>query len=56
LWLLDEPLNGLDKDAAAAFQDDVAAYLARGGIAVIASHQPFAVPGLRRLELADFAP
>lgn len=56
VWLLDEPLNGLDKDAAAAFQDHVAAYLTQGGIAVIASHQPFAVPGLRRLELADFAP
>jgi heme exporter protein A len=56
LWLLDEPLNGLDKDAAAAFQDHVAAFLAQGGIAVVASHQPFAVPALQRLELADFAP
>ena len=56
VWLLDEPLNGLDKDAAAAFQAHVAAFLARDGIAVIASHQPFAVPSLLRLELADFAP
>jgi len=56
LWLLDEPLNGLDKDAAADFQQYVADYLAQGGIAVIASHQPFDLPGLRRLELADFAP
>ena len=56
LWLLDEPLNGLDKEAAADFQQNVADYLAQGGIAVIASHQPFDLPGLRRLELADFAP
>ena len=56
LWLLDEPLNGLDKDASAAFQVDVGAFLAQGGIAVVASHQPFAVPGIQRLELADFAP
>jgi heme exporter protein A len=56
LWLLDEPLNGLDVDAAAAFQDWVAEYLADGGIAVVASHQPFHVPGLERLHLADFAP
>jgi len=56
LWLLDEPLNGLDKDASAAFQVDVGAFLAHGGIAVVASHQPFAVPGIQRLELADFAP
>ena len=56
LWLLDEPLNGLDASAAAAFQQQVAGFLAQGGMAVIASHQPFAVPGLRRLELAEFAP
>jgi heme exporter protein A len=56
LWLLDEPLNGLDAEAAAAFQQQVAAYLAHGGMAVIASHQPFAVPGMRALALADFAP
>jgi len=56
LWLLDEPLNGLDSDAAAAVQQQVAAYLAHGGMAVIASHQPFAVPGMLRLALADYAP
>jgi heme exporter protein A len=56
LWLLDEPLNGLDKQAAADFQDWVESYLAHGGMAVIASHQAFELPGLTRLELADFAP
>jgi heme exporter protein A len=56
VWLLDEPLNGLDAAAVADFQEDVAAYLAEGFIAVIASHQPFAVPGLRQLNLADYAP
>jgi len=56
LWLLDEPLNGLDVDAAAEFQERVADYLAQGGIAVVASHQPFHVPGLERLHLTDFAP
>jgi heme exporter protein A len=56
LWLLDEPLNGLDVDAAAQFQDQVAGYLGQGGIAVVASHQPFHVPGLARLHLTDYAP
>ena len=56
LWLLDEPLNGLDAEAAAAFQQQVATYLAHGGMAVIASHQPFAAPGMRALALADYAP
>jgi len=55
VWLLDEPLNGLDVDAAAEFQQRVAAFLAEGGIAVIASHQAFDVAGLERLHLADFA-
>jgi len=56
LWLLDEPLNGLDAQAAAGFQDYVAGYLAHGGTAVVASHQPFEVPGLRQLDLREYAP
>ena len=56
LWLLDEPLNGLDAQAGADFQRQVAGHLDRGGIAVVASHQPFEVPRLARLALADFAP
>jgi heme exporter protein A len=56
LWLLDEPLNGLDAEAAERFQDQVADYLGEGGMAVIASHQPFRAPALTHLRLADFAP
>jgi heme exporter protein A len=56
LWLLDEPLNGLDAQAAAALQDYVAQYLADGGMALIASHQPFEVPCLRRIDLCEYAP
>ena len=56
LWLLDEPLNGLDREAVADFQQHVAGYLAQGGMAVIASHQPFDVPRLKPLTLADYAP
>ncbi len=55
IWLLDEPLNGLDADAAKFVQEEVAASMAHGTIAVIASHQPFEVPGLQRLDLRDFA-
>lgn len=56
LWLLDEPLNGLDVGAVADFERKVAEYLAHGGMAVIASHQPFTLKRLRRLELLDYAP
>jgi heme exporter protein A len=55
IWLLDEPLNGLDRDAVGAVEALVAAHCAAGGIAVIASHQPFTLPGLAVLPLADHA-
>lgn len=54
VWLLDEPLNGLDTAAAAAVESMVAQHCEAGGLAVIASHQPFALPGLARLDLPDF--
>ena len=54
IWLLDEPLNGLDRDAAALCEHLVADHCAGGGIAVIASHQPFALLGMATLPLADF--
>ncbi|MEO6152215.1 MAG: heme ABC exporter ATP-binding protein CcmA [Croceibacterium sp.] len=56
LWMLDEPLNGLDRDAVALCEALVAEHCAAGGIAVIASHQPFALPGLAMLAVPDFAP
>ena len=56
IWLLDEPLNGLDTAAAAVLIEDTAAFCAGGGIAVIASHQPFALAGLRQLDLSKFVP
>ena len=55
VWLLDEPLNGLDTRGVALVEGLIAQHCATGGIAVIASHQPIAVPGLARIELRDFA-
>ena len=56
LWLLDEPLNGLDRDAVALVETLVADHCAAGGIAVIASHQPFALAALARFELERHVP
>lgn len=56
IWLLDEPLNGLDAQAAMLAETLVAEHCADGGIALIASHQPFALPSIRTLELASFRP
>lgn len=56
LWLLDEPLNGLDAAAAERLVGQVANFCAGGGKALIASHQAFALPGLNTLDLADYLP
>lgn len=53
-WLLDEPLNGLDSQGAALVEDLIAEHRARGGVAVVASHQPIAMPGAQVLDLRDF--
>jgi heme exporter protein A len=55
IWLLDEPLNGLDSDAARLAEVLAGEHCAAGGICVVASHQSFAVPGMHRLALAEFA-
>jgi heme exporter protein A len=55
IWLLDEPLNGLDSDAARLAETIAAEHCASGGICIIASHQTFTLAALRRIELRDFA-
>jgi heme exporter protein A len=40
LWLLDEPLNGLDADGIARVTSEIRAHLGRGKAVVYASHQP----------------
>jgi len=55
IWLLDEALNGLDSDAARLAETLAAEHCRQGGICVIASHQPFALQPMRRIELADYA-
>ena len=55
IWLLDEPLNGLDIEAARVVERLAAEHCAHGGIAVIASHQPFALAHMDHLALADYA-
>lgn len=54
IWLLDEPLNGLDTHAAELTQALVESHCAAGGIAIVASHQPFSLPRLAKLPLADY--
>ena len=55
-WLLDEPLNGLDREGAALVEALIAEKRAAGGVVVVASHQPLALPGAQVLDLRDFPP
>ena len=55
VWLLDEPLNGLDDQARSAIEALLALHCGGGGIALVASHQSIALPGSQRLHLPDFA-
>jgi heme exporter protein A len=50
LWLLDEPMNGLDADGAERLVAAISAHRAGGGAVLAASHQPLG-PGWRQREL-----
>ncbi len=56
VWLLDEPLNGLDTAANKTVETLIAEHCAAGGIALVASHQAIALPSPQRIDLAEFAP
>ena len=56
IWLLDEPLSGLDTASQAIVSTLVREHCAGGGIALIASHQPLDVPGMTSFAIEDFAP
>lgn len=56
VWLLDEPLNGLDAHWGGRAQAAIEAHRASGGIAVIASHQPLGLHTLRSLAIMDYVP
>jgi len=44
VWLLDEPGNGLDADGLDRLATVLAAHRAAGGVALVATHQPLAMP------------
>ncbi len=54
VWLLDEPTVSLDRDAVAMFADTVAAHLAAGGAALLATHIELGLEDASVLDLAPF--
>jgi heme exporter protein A len=51
LWLLDEPLNGLDTEGTERLAALIAEHRASGGAVLAASHQPLGLAGARELVL-----
>lgn len=54
VWLLDEPLSGLDTASQALVSELINEHLTHQGTALIASHQPLDVPGLQLLAIEDY--
>lgn len=55
LWLLDEPLAALDTEGQARVATLIAEHAAKGGLAIVATHQPLGL-AVRELRLADYGP
>jgi len=55
VWILDEPTAALDAAAETMFAGLVISHLARGGIAIAATHQPLGLEGVTELRMTGFA-
>jgi heme exporter protein A len=51
IWLLDEPANGLDSDSVRVLDQLLADHRGGGGIALVATHLPIALPEAREVRL-----
>lgn len=51
IWLLDEPLNGLDMEGMERIGEAIAGHCASGGAVLAASHQPLPLSGVSTLVL-----
>ncbi len=56
LWLLDEPLTGLDDEAVSDLLAALAEHRAGGGRVVLSTHAALPLPEAATLSLADYAP
>ena len=56
IWLLDEPLSGLDSGAIDQVTTLIREFIQGGGLTIIASHQPLDILGMQTLAIEGFAP
>lgn len=55
LWLLDEPTSSLDAASSVLVRDAIDAHVARGGLAVVATHLDLGIAAARELRLGSAA-
>jgi heme exporter protein A len=53
IWILDEPLTGLDHATQLYFHQQLNSHLDTGGIAIISTHQSISIASLKNLHLGD---
>jgi len=53
IWLLDEPLTALDDAGQALFSELLARHVARGGLALVATHHPLQPAPARELRIGE---
>lgn len=51
LWILDEPLTGLDVHGVALVEDILRTHVSQGGMVVMTTHQPLALEGVHTIPL-----
>ena len=56
VWLLDEPAVSLDEDGVALLLAMIGRHRARGGLVIVATHQPAGLPDARTVNLGRDAP
>ena len=56
LWLLDEPVTGLDADSSTLFTQACSEHLQRGGLIVASTHQDLGLDAVRNLQLVALEP
>jgi heme exporter protein A len=52
LWILDEPLTGLDIDGVAMVEKLIYSHIAAGGVAIMTTHQPLVLEGVIQISIS----
>ncbi|MFK7866239.1 MAG: heme ABC exporter ATP-binding protein CcmA [Alphaproteobacteria bacterium] len=54
LWLMDEPLSGLDDESRSAWAQIITAYLDAGGMCIVSAHDDLPLSPSKQLKLDDY--